>query len=429
MLIRSDSFASLSALILAAALAAGCLVRDPNYCPGANPNNNCLDPKVGPRPCTASSDCSAMAPVCDRDDTMTCVQCTTADASACTGKTPVCGGDHACRACTAHDECDSRECLPDGACANDTDVAYVAPFGIDNLACTKAMPCKSVSWALAINRPYVKLVGKIDEGVTVAGGRVVTFVGEPGTTLTRASGGPILTVRDSNTSLAIYDLTISDAPINHPGILLPPDAGSPSVMLTRVELRNNSGGGISAAAPGGALTVTQSKFRENPRGGIVVSDGTFTIVGNMFYGNGAPTSSTGGVSIKTAEGQGSNRLELNSFHINVTAAGHGSAIHCSSGLLAARNNIMSHTMPVQHVAGPCTHSYSIVWGAALLPGPGNVNADPLFVNPAAGDLHVRSGSPALGRADPSSNLTGLAARDLDGDVRTSPADIGADEVP
>ncbi|HWO27129.1 MAG TPA: hypothetical protein VNO30_50715 [Kofleriaceae bacterium] len=35
---------------------------------------------------------------------------------------------------------------------------------------------------------------------------------------------------------------------------------------------------------------------------------------------------------------------------------------------------------------------------------------------------------ARGAADPRSSLTGLAARDLDGDVRTRPADIGADEV-
>jgi hypothetical protein len=35
----------------------------------------------------------------------------------------------------------------------------------------------------------------------------------------------------------------------------------------------------------------------------------------------------------------------------------------------------------------------------------------------------------LGAADPSSNLTGLAERDIDGDARAAPADIGADEAP
>lgn len=35
-------------------------------------------------------------------------------------------------------------------------------------------------------------------------------------------------------------------------------------------------------------------------------------------------------------------------------------------------------------------------------------------------------SPAIGAADPAAELTGIAARDLDGDARTRPADIGAD---
>jgi hypothetical protein len=55
--------------------------------------------------------------------------------------------------------------------------------------------------------------------------------------------------------------------------------------------------------------------------------------------------------------------------------------------------------------------------------------DPMFVNTTTGDLHLRAGSPALGAADPTSNLSGPAERDLDGDVRRAPADIGADEVP
>jgi hypothetical protein len=66
----------------------------------------------------------------------------------------------------------------------------------------------------------------------------------------------------------------------------------------------------------------------------------------------------------------------------------------------------------------------------LPPGRGNSSVDPLFVNQLIGDLHVRAGSPVRRAADPSSNLTGLAARDIDGDVRAHPtADIGADEVP
>ena len=81
------------------------------------------------------------------------------------------------------------------------------------------------------------------------------------------------------------------------------------------------------------------------------------------------------------------------------------------------------------VGGTCTHAYSIVRPGMVPIGTGNSGMDPLFQNTTTGDLHLKPGSPALRAADPSANLTGLAARDIDDDVRTSPADIGADEVP
>jgi len=55
--------------------------------------------------------------------------------------------------------------------------------------------------------------------------------------------------------------------------------------------------------------------------------------------------------------------------------------------------------------------------------------DPKFTDPATGDLHIQAGSPASGASDPDSDLTGIAAHDIDGDPRTRPADIGADEIP
>jgi hypothetical protein len=84
---------------------------------------------------------------------------------------------------------------------------------------------------------------------------------------------------------------------------------------------------------------------------------------------------------------------------------------------------------MEQIGGACTHEYSIVRPGTMPPGAGNSSADPMFVNTTTGDLHLNPGSRALSAADPNSNLTGPAARDVDGDIRISPADIGADEAP
>jgi len=105
-----------------------------------------------------------------------------------------------------------------------------------------------VAKALATKRPFVKFTGMIDEAVTVERGRTVTFLADPNALLTSGSGGAILTVRDDNTSLTVYDLAISNAPNNANGFGLVIQAGgAPSVSLVHTTLDNNPGGGISAA--------------------------------------------------------------------------------------------------------------------------------------------------------------------------------------
>jgi hypothetical protein len=326
--------------------------------------------------------------------------------------------------------------------------------GTDNLDCTRATPCTKVASALLTGRPYVKFAGTTDEAVTVDSGRVVTFLADPGAKLTRMSGaGAIVTVRDDGTSLTVYDLSISDAPNNPSGIgvVVPAAAGAPTVTLVRARLGNNPGGGISSSggtlmmsqstvsgnagggiSSSGTLTVSQSTVSGNAGGGISVTSGTFAIVGNVFFGNGTLTGTAGGVSISTAQ-NAANRLEFNSFSSNATANGFAPAIQCMvGGTFTARNNIMSGNLTptsMDQVGGNCMHTHSIMRPGTVPPGTGNKSDDPLFVNATTGDLHLGPGSRAIGAADPNSDLTGLAARDIDGDVRTRPADIGADEAP
>ena len=459
---------------------AGCVrQRDPYYCPGANPNDNCAE-DAGPMACTSNDQCTAPLGVCDVTGSGTCVQCTPDQAGACSGATPACGEDRTCRACRAHAECAGSEaCLPDGTCAEPAQVAYVKPTslgGTDNTSCTLMFPCTKVARALATGRPYVKLAGTTDEAVTVQGAQVVTFLAEPDAKLTRTAGaGAILTVLEIGTSLTVYDLSISNAP-NDPngiGIVIPAAGGAPALTLIRAKVMSNPGGGISASGgaltvsqstisgnagggisvtggaltvsqstisgnagggisvTGGALTVSQSTISGNAGGGISVSGGTFVIVGNVFFNNGNDTQTVGGVAIDAPQSP-ANRLEFNTFSLNKAMAGKGLAIDCFAGVFTARNNIMSQNgtlANMEQVDGTCAHAYSIVRPGTLPSGAGNSSMDPLFVDMTTGDLHVRAGSPALGAADPASDLTGPAELDIDGQRRASPADIGADEVP
>lgn len=377
---------------------------NPYYCKGRNPDNNCTEPIV----CTDNSLCAAPTGVCNTQ-TMTCVQCTQAASSACTGTSPACGADNACHACTAHSDCTSRLCLPDGSCAAADSVAYVSvpPDGTANQTCSLASPCTSAAAGLATGRPYLKFHGVIDEPVVVSGGRSVTFYGDPGAGLTRSMGnGAIVTIQDDRTSLSVYDLSISNAPNSTSGIgcLIPAGAGAPLLSLTRSRITNNPGGGVS------------------------ISNGTFVIVGNVFFNNGGLMSSIGGISITTAASS-VNRLDFNSFSLNTSQDGVAPGIQCIVGAFTAKNNIMSDnrtpTLGANQFGGSCMHAYTIARPGTLPPGTGNGISDPLFVDPAKGDLHLQANSPARHAADPASDLTGIASHDIDGNARVAPADIGA----
>jgi hypothetical protein len=432
-------------MLIAGLCVAGCREQNGNYC-GDAPHTNCMDLDA---PCTSDQQCAPN--VCDLAGSMTCVQCTSSNPAACTVTTPVCGTDNMCHGCTAHAECGSNVCLPDGSCGDDTSVAYVepAPAGTDNTNCTKLTPCTTVAKALATNRRFVKFHGTIDEVVSI--NQNVTLLADPGAKLTSTTNGVLLEIRGSS-QVAVYDLEISGASgMNNPGISLPA-GNTATVSLTRATVSCNQAGGISATggtltvtqstisgsqgcsqgtgiiASGSSLTILRSTFRGNQGGGISQMNGTFVVIGNVFFNNGGNTSLIGGISIGTST-NAANRLEFNSFALNTTADGVGPAIQCLAGTFNARNNILSDnrtpTAQADQFAGTCTHTFSI-----MRPGKvptGNSGSDPLFADPAKGDLHIPSGSPARRAADPGSDLTGIASHDIDGVVRVSPADIGAYE--
>jgi hypothetical protein len=415
----------LAIVISFCAVVAACLKRDPNYCPGA-PLDDCAKDDG----CTSNAQCAAPTSVCDVDGTRACVQCLAPDQTgACGGTTPVCAQDHTCQACTAHAQCASLACLPDGSCGDDTTTAYIDPTGTDNASCTKAMPCTLVSKALATSRPYVKFTGTTDEAVTIDNGRVVTFLADPGAKLVRTNGtGAIVTVRDDGTSLAVYDLSISDAP-NNPsgiGIVVPAGAGAPTVTLVRAKLTNNPGGGISAS--GGELRLSQCTVSGNGGGGISISGAQFDITNNFIAKNGSAGSIFGGVRIDGIVGAGTRRFEFNTVAQNQATAGITPGVLCSAvatPLVLTNSIVYDNSTGTQVEGANCSWTYSDI-GPTAVSGTGNFNAPPMFVNPMQNDFHLQSTSPARDAADPAASL----GVDIDGDVRPQGAarDIGADEI-
>jgi hypothetical protein len=80
------------------------------------------------------------------------------------------------------------------------------------------------------------------------------------------------------------------------------------------------------------------------------------------------------------------------------------------------------------VSGSCKHTYSDIGPTALASShdAGNVlELNPLLVDEQS-DPHLQTRSPVRGYAS-GADVSGLAAKDIDGDARTSPADLGADQ--
>ncbi len=412
----------------------GCEKTNDLYCVGHATDPSCFDASVG---CSSSAACVAPNPVCKLPEG-SCVQCTQSEASACTGNTPVCSEANRCRGCASDDECASQACdTQSGACVVDTSVLYVAPAGTGTV-CTHAQPCGSLMTALGLvdaTRATIKMLpGSYTERVSIAGKTVTLHAA--GAELTEAVQGEILHVEGA-ASVSVLGLRVHDGlGATGDGILcVSAGANTPTLSLAGVTIDKNSGLGINATRC--QLTVTRSTLARNTGGGIAVGSGsTFVIVGNVFFGNGSEPASTttGGISISTAQ-SATNRLDFNSFNKNQSQSGIGAAIHCfagTAGTFTARNNIMSGNgtlTNMEQVGGSCLHAYSIARPGTLPSGGTNLDGDPMFVDTLTGNLHIQPGSAAIRAAAPDSDLNGIAARDIDGDARVAPADLGVDELP
>jgi hypothetical protein len=461
-------------IVVPLAVLAGCRTENPDFCKNFPGTMGCPGEPMNGGRCSINTDCKDTSfPLCDTSmNGGTCVQCTDGVRD-CQGA--LCVLDK-CQPCTKHSQCSSHACLPDGTCADAAQVAYVRPSG-SGTACTDSAPCATLTDALHAGKATVKVEGNITDNDVAAATTSVTILADAGSQVTRSSAGTILAVNNDQTDVRVYDLRITggmgamtDMAVSVSG------SGTPKLTLTRVQVDNNVGIGISATA--GTLTVTQSTITGNgaegisamnstlmatqckisnnngfgilamnaalnasrntisgnPGGGIEVNNGSFDITNNFITGNGDSVS-FGGVVINMMNA-GIQRFEFNTVTNNNAAAGKATGVSCmgpATPITLSNNIVFDNEIGSSRtqIGGPnCNWTYSNIGDSTstnTITDPlGNKDADPLFMDVAGKNYHLKSGSPVKDAADPNASIN----VDFDGDTRPqgNRSDMGADEI-
>ena len=413
-------------LVLFALMFVGC--KNSNYCAGQNPDNNCAevgDGGHGSADASEALDCVAMGcatGVCDTT-THACVECI--DDSTCNGVTPACHND-ACGPCLRNADCpESNTCLPTGACANSSEVAYVKSGGTD-ATCMQSSPCGSLSAGLSLPRPYVHLTGAITESIVLTNDMTKTIIGErdaTGKTITSTisnsiGGSTLVTVGGTSTNLSLIDIALAGTVSNYDGIQLTASVNTVKVSLLRSTINGVTGYGIEANH--GEVNVDRSSITHNLSGGLSLSSATYHVKNTFITGNGTSTS-VGGVYLS----QGSGTIDFSTIANNLGPAGSAKGINCSGTTGAISNTITYNNSNTQTSGDGCSYSYSNSFptDANTPTGNNNMSTNPML---DTSTFHLNIGSPMKDAGDPNATLK----IDWDGDNRPQgPArDIGADEL-
>ena len=225
-----------------------------------------------------------------------------------------------------------------------------------------------------------------------------------GNTVTQAAGGGVSNINQAGVgTITLSDCTIANNAAQYYGGGVYNDNQGATITLTGCTVNANTdaigGGGVSSTNQGGTITLAACSLSGNTDCGVYDdqygdSRSQFRLTGCTLTGNG--TSPAGGFRLAN-----------------------------DGGTVALTDDILygDTSQEITDVSGG-TPNVSVadcdVQGGQA--GPGDIDADPLFVNAATGDLHLQSGSPCF-RA----GVDALAA-DHDGAPYGSPPTIGAFEI-
>jgi parallel beta-helix repeat protein len=209
-------------------------------------------------------------------------------------------------------------------------------------------------------------------------------------------------------------------------------SSGPTIMNNTISgnTANGGGGGIHSYDAYPTITgniITQNTAKDSG-GGISFGASFFDsfpnmtpsvpITSNIVTGNTAK--SGGGISLYYPSTDISNNTIFgNIAHLN------GGGIDITLFPPTVTNTILWANMPDQVSGGNPTVTYSNVQGGYS--GTGNIDSDPLFVDPNNGDFHLTFNSPC--RASGTNTAPGLTDYDFEGDPRIAygTVDMGADE--
>jgi len=246
-----------------------------------------------------------------------------------------------------------------------------------------------------------------------------------------SSSSPIITNNTITANSAVGTLS----PGNGGGIYC--TSSSPTItncIITDNEARSHDyyvhGGGIYCTSSSPTITnctITDNKAETieiSHGGGIYCTSSSPTITNCIITGNEALGESNaygGGIYCTSYSTITNCTITGNrAYRPRHDLGGVGGGIYCDTSSSTVLNTILWNDNP-DEIDGSITVTYSDVKGG--WPGEGNIDADPLFVDPSSDNYHLQASSPCIDAG----TYSGAPPDDLDGNPRDEFPDMGAYE--